>query len=171
MEWYYIAEEGRAGPFEDAEMAQQIAGGTVHRGTEVWAQGMPEWRKASTTQLAGYFVSPPPLPARRLNTYVWWMVLGPYLVSFVVESLLGGDTGISLFTAYLAMVAFGVWDAQALDRAGLERPNMGWVVVLPPVYLWERARRLGQRPTYFWVSVLLCPVLPVLLVVGNALGY
>ena len=64
---YWAAIEGKqAGPFDEAALKQQIAGGTVTRETLVWTEGMADWAKASDVGAVAklFGQAPPPLPPK-----------------------------------------------------------------------------------------------------------
>ncbi|MEM7232092.1 MAG: SPFH domain-containing protein, partial [Planctomycetota bacterium] len=54
----------QAGPFDAAQLQQQIQGGAITRDTLVWKQGMPNWTAAKDVpELTSFFGAvPPPLP-------------------------------------------------------------------------------------------------------------
>ena len=62
---YHVAVDGKpAGPFGAEQLRQQVADGTLTRGSLVWAQGMAGWQPAGeVADLAALFAAaPPPLP-------------------------------------------------------------------------------------------------------------
>lgn len=62
---YFIAVGGQqSGPFDSANLQQQITAGSVTRDTLVWKAGMAQWTKAGdVADISGLFASsPPPLP-------------------------------------------------------------------------------------------------------------
>ncbi|HBE2307500.1 DUF4339 domain-containing protein, partial [Salmonella enterica] len=42
-------------------------------------------------------------------------------------------------------------DERKLRKSGVDTTAFGWLAWLIPVYLWRRAKILGQKPAYFWV--------------------
>ncbi len=64
---YFVAINGQqSGPFNLADLANQIKSGTVTRQTLIWNQTLVEWTKAAeVAELVNYFsVMPPPLPTQ-----------------------------------------------------------------------------------------------------------
>jgi uncharacterized RDD family membrane protein YckC len=47
MQWYYVQNGQRLGPYGDADFAQLVNGGQVAAGTLVWHEGMPNWQAYS----------------------------------------------------------------------------------------------------------------------------
>lgn len=45
--WYVLVDGERAGPFELARVREQVVEGRLGPRTWVWADGMPEWRRAA----------------------------------------------------------------------------------------------------------------------------
>lgn len=58
--WYYIRNNRRAGPVDNAAMPSLIVAGAVARDTLVWKEGMNDWQPASTTELGLRFANIPP---------------------------------------------------------------------------------------------------------------
>ena len=64
---YFVALNGQqSGPFNLADLSNQIKSGTVTRQTLIWSQALVEWTKAGeVAELANSFsIMPPPLPTK-----------------------------------------------------------------------------------------------------------
>lgn len=46
--WFVLDDGERTGPFELDELRDRVRSGELGAGTWVWADGMPEWRRAAT---------------------------------------------------------------------------------------------------------------------------
>ncbi len=51
--WYYSARGQRIGPLDREAVASQIFQGGITHDTLVWREGLPDWRRAAETELAG----------------------------------------------------------------------------------------------------------------------
>ncbi|MCB6183359.1 hypothetical protein LIN78_07350 [Leeia sp. TBRC 13508] len=81
------------------------------------------------------------------NIYAWLMVLVP----------LSGMTIEYFFQIHLTFEYWIIWiilcilDAKQIRAAGYTPPSFVWVYLLPPVYLWKRARASNQGRKHFWI--------------------
>ncbi len=55
------------------------------------------------------------------------------------------------FISLILNIALGYLDERKLRKSGVDTTAFGWLAWLIPVYLWRRAKILGQKPAYFWV--------------------
>lgn len=175
-EWHYEKEGRRHGPLTEKEITTLITQRHIHANTLVWHQGQITWMPLNTTLLAAALPAtsehePPPIPNYRLNnTVVWFLAFAP-LLGFMLESVIAiliyGRRGLGyslyqlLFTHpfwYLSVIlniALSYHDEHSLKKAGIDTDGYGAMAWLVPVYLWRRAKALGQTPSYFWVWVIL----------------
>ncbi len=58
VDWYYAVGNQRVGPVSEDVFKQLISSGAVTASTKIWHEGMPEWTKASFSELKDLFVSP-----------------------------------------------------------------------------------------------------------------
>ncbi len=158
--WYYSARGQRIGPLDREAVASQIFQGRITHDTLVWREGLPDWRRAAETELAGLLrgtsLGPPRLMGEAVNNgFVWIVAFLPYFVAFL-----------PLFFAAFVNAFFCVIDAQQLKKAGHDTKGMGiMAALLVPVYLFVRASRLRQSPSYavvwvinFILSLLFLPI-------------
>jgi membrane protease subunit (stomatin/prohibitin family) len=62
---WHLAENGSTlGPFTEADLARQVAQGSLTRATMVWTQGQDGWKMAADTELARLLDSVPPPPPK-----------------------------------------------------------------------------------------------------------
>ncbi len=64
VSYYLVINDKRAGPYDEHELHDQAANGTLTKTTLVWREGMRKWRQARDLQELGPIWSslPPPLP-------------------------------------------------------------------------------------------------------------
>ncbi len=186
--WHYEYKGQRLGPVSEPQMRELIQQRVIAGSTLVWSQGQADWLPLERTELAAHLVhqvasasSPPPLPGSRVpNDVVWVLAVAP-LLGLVLESLLAGAlapsgelaeqavlvaiaSGTYWYVSLALNVALSLLDDWRLKKAGVDTAGFGKLALIVPVYLWKRAKALGQRPVYFWiwlvtfVFALLCAV-------------
>lgn len=152
--WYYASNGESSGPFSYEKMIELIKSKTVNSETKVW-NGEGDWKKAEETELKEILrnenpLTPPPLPASEIsNAFIWIVALIPVIGMFIEiaieqEILLG---------YFIANVLFCLLDERKLTKAGHKTPD-SWLVIIIPVYLWQRATILKQKRSYFWVWII-----------------
>lgn len=69
--WYYVRNNQRIGPVDEAAIISLIQNGTIERKTLVWKEGMADWIRADACELADKFAAIPPTPpGLTLTAYV-----------------------------------------------------------------------------------------------------
>ncbi|WP_447887142.1 DUF4339 domain-containing protein [Serratia fonticola] len=167
MRWHYEKDGVRHGEIVDTEMLEKIRRGELNAHTLVWQPGMPDWQPLSSTPLAVALTQrthPPVLPASRIPaTVVWILAFAPllgYLLEAFIAGMVHGDEMAAMdavfggqfwYITVLLNIALGYLDEMKLRKAGVDTTAFGKMAWLVPVYLWRRAKSLGQKPVYFWV--------------------
>ncbi|WP_147694705.1 DUF4339 domain-containing protein [Vogesella mureinivorans] len=174
--WYYEENGQRKGPVTESEMISFIKSSTVYRGTPVWKQGFPDWKKIENTDLRTHLDSttPPPLSGEHIsNTIVWILAFAPLIGYFIEWFVAGVIYSENQFAAEIAMANGKYWfitlalniilslaDEKHLKNAGHNTEKFkGWVWLVP-VYLYQRAQATKQSLAYFitWIVcfILIC---------------
>lgn len=151
----------------EEDIIERIRRGELNASTLVWQQGMLEWQPVSATSLAEILKQsevPPALPGHRIPGDVVWTLAFAPLIGYILEMWTAGLNGMSFERAYDAVsegqywfislilnIALGYLDERKLRKSGVDTTAFGWLAWLIPVYLWRRAKILGQKPAYFWV--------------------
>ncbi|MBR0875357.1 DUF4339 domain-containing protein [Bradyrhizobium tropiciagri] len=140
----------------------------IETGTQVWRKGMPEWKPLRESDLRDLVAAePPPISSKHIsNGYVWTLALLPLVIG-VIEAIVSASNQ----DAAARALAFGIqyhaskglpfqvpvvingllgWlDDRKLQQAGYgSRLTRVAAVLLTPIYLFLRAKRLEQRPYY-----------------------
>lgn len=139
-QWFYVINNQRYGPSDEASMQQLVQNHTINAGTQVWQEGMPGWAVLQDTSLraivplsaAPLAVQPPPAPIAIAGNYtaesfstmfMWfWILLAASVpLSFLV---------IGIFTAIAAVVLLYIliyryWD---LIRDGHPQTSPGQAI-------------------------------------------
>jgi hypothetical protein len=174
--WYFTENGQRRGPETTANLVELLKTEKISGDTPVWRKGLADWQPLRNTELAGHLQDTPPPVAPNFvnNSLVWTLAIAPIGYAFlagwrdtqIMEDPLGDHSFaqfIALGLPLLLNAALCLIDEQQLKRAGYADK---WLtlfgVLLAPVYLFLRAKRLRQTPTYgyawvvsFIISILL----------------
>ena len=158
--WFYAAGGMKIGPINQSEIVALLRDGTIRRDTVVWHDGMFDWKPACETELWENIVrgSPPPLPPSIVDNRLAWMiaavpVMGAFVIRSVTESSSAPPSFYLIFAGYFATYSLlSLRDANQIEKSGHSLKNIRlamwfWFV---PVYLYKRAKVLGQSPNYLW---------------------
>ncbi|EAC1714914.1 DUF4339 domain-containing protein [Escherichia coli] len=167
MNWHYEKNGVRYDNVTEEDIIERIRRGELNASTLVWQQGMLEWQPVSATSLAEILKQsevPPALPGHRIPGDVVWTLAFAPLIGYILEMWTAELNGMSFERAYDAVsegqywfislilnIALGYLDERKLRKSGVDTTAFGWLAWLIPVYLWRRAKILGQKPAYFWV--------------------
>jgi uncharacterized protein DUF4339 len=148
--WYYAAAGGQKGPLSRPEVSQLIRSGTMNRETSVWCDGMDDWKPAGESALKSEFapvpIVPPPLGGKNVpNGLAWALAFVPLL-----DVIALGNVPWSIFFGINTVLCF--FDQRRLKKAGHQAPWTAWIFFVP-VYLFVRASKARQRPSYAWVWI------------------
>src|ERR1700730_857485 len=167
-EWYYVANGTRQGPTTATAIGELLKKKEIETDTQVWRKGMPEWKSLRESDLADLVAAEPPAISRQYvgNGYVWTLAFLPLLFGIIeaavtasnqdaaARSLVLGfpyhpNKGLPPQIPLIINALLGWLDDRRLKQAGYG----SWVtrvtaVLLQPVYLFLRAKRLKQRPYY-----------------------
>ena len=167
-EWYYVVNGTRQGPTTAKAIKELLNKREIETDTQVWRKGMLEWKSLRESDLAELVAAEPPVisPQHIGNGYVWILALLPFVFGVVeaaisvsnqeaaARSLVLGfpyhpSKGLPYQVPLLINAGIGWLDDRRLKQAGYG----SWVtrataVLLQPVYLFLRAKRLKQRPYY-----------------------
>jgi GYF domain 2 len=165
--WFYTQGGQRKGPVPADKLRELLAAQTIDGETPIWRKGLENWQPLRTTEIGAQLKDePPPIAASHVNNgFVWTLAVAPIAYVFLDIAILGyqinhpyEDHAFSSTLSWLIPVlvngALCLLDEQQLKRAGY---SSGWMtfcaVLLAPVYLFLRAQRLRQTPTYGYVWI------------------
>lgn len=167
-EWYYVVNSARRGPMTADAIKDLLNKKEIETDTQVWRKGMPEWKSLRESDLGDLVATEPPaISSKHIgNGYVWTLALLPLVIG-VIEAVVSASNqeaavrSLALgfpyhpsrglpFQVPLAVNALLGWlDDRRLQQAGYgSRATRVTAVLLAPVYLFLRAKRLKQRPYY-----------------------
>lgn len=158
MEWYYLQDMERVGPFSEEEILKRLAEGNIDASVQVWNRSLPDWQPFSSSSLASLArrdasITPPPVPGAFVGTgLVWVLAFCPIIggiCTLLLSPLVNTAGGLFWITPLLTLL-LAYADDRRLNRAGYDTKRLGaaWLI---PVYLWKRAGMLHQSRAYFWV--------------------
>jgi hypothetical protein len=165
--WFYALGGQRIGPVLADKLRELLATQTIDGETQIWRKGMADWQPLGKTEIGTHLEeTPPPVRPNDINNgFVWALAVAPIAYIFVQIAIidyqtihLGEDLSFSSALVWLipalANATLCVLDEQQLKRAGY---NSGWMtlfaLLLAPVYLFMRAQRLRQAPSYGYVWI------------------
>ncbi|MEH2566730.1 DUF4339 domain-containing protein [Bradyrhizobium sp. AZCC 2289] len=169
--WFYAQHGQRIGPVPADKLRELLAAQTIDGETPIWRKGLADWQPLHATEIGAQLKdTPPPISANHVNNgLVWALAFAPIAYLFVDIALLNyqnshpaDDTFFEAFLSPLTWLvpvltngALCLVDAEQLKRAGY---SSGWMtlfaLLLAPVYLFVRAQRLRQTPSYgfLWIA-------------------
>jgi GYF domain 2 len=165
--WFYAQAGERMGPVSADKLRELLAEQTIDAETPIWRKGLIDWQPLRTTEVGAQIKDmPPPIRSSDLNNgFVWALAVAPIAYIFVQIAIvdyqafhLGEELSFSSALVWLiptlANATLCILDEQQLKRAGY---NSGWMtlfaLLLAPAYLFMRAQRLRQPPSYGYVWI------------------
>lgn len=177
-QWFYAQGGQRKGPVTAETLRELLAARMIDGETPVWRQGLADWQPLRTTEIGTQLKdNPPPIAANHVNNgLVWALALAPIAYLFLDLAILNSQTAHIIqwqddtpvydrfYETFLAPLPWLVpmltnavlclVDTEQLKRAGY---SSGWLtlfaLLLAPIYLFVRAQRLHQTPTYGFVWI------------------
>jgi hypothetical protein len=167
-EWYYVANGTRRGPTTATAIKELLNKKEIEADTQVWRKGMPEWKPLRESDLGELVAAEPPAISSKHvgNGYVWTLALLPIVLG-VIEAVVSASNqdaaaralalgvpyhasgGLPFQVPVIINGLLGWLDDRKLQQAGYgSRLTRFTAVLLTPVYLFLRAKRLKQRPYY-----------------------
>jgi GYF domain 2 len=164
-EWFYELNGSRVGPATRTKISELLAQGTLTNTTLVWKSAFgPEWRQIDATDLLQIdTTTPPPLPQSHINeVYARGLVLIPLIgagFEGFLRNVFSHVPDIAIFGFYfIANTILSVTDSKQISESGRNPNNLrlGFWFWLIPVYLYQRAKILGQKQIYVfcWIVAL-----------------
>lgn len=185
--WFYTLGGQRKGPVPAEKLRELLAAQAIDAETPVWRTGLSDWQPLRTTEIGTQLKdTPPPIAANHVNNgLVWALALAPIaylLLDLAVLKSQGShiiqwdddspvfDRFYEIFLAplpwlvpLLTNATLCLVDTRQLKRAGY---SSGWMtffaLLFAPIYLFARAQRLRQTPTYgfVWIASFIVSLIP-----------
>ena len=169
-EWFYEKNGQRIGPIQETQMLGLLETGGLDTQTLVWHPSLTQWLPLSATPLANSIqhpLAPPPLPAAVINNTIVWILAFAPIIGIFCEGFIAGavyhsehramravSEGEFFYITLIINIVLSYWDEFTQKKAGVNTSKYGKMAWLVPVYLWKRAKTLGQTPAYFWCWVI-----------------
>jgi GYF domain 2 len=165
--WFYTLGGQRMGPVPADKLRELLDDQIIDRDTPVWRKGLTDWQSLRATEIgADLEEAPPPIRSNEINNgFVWTLAVAPIAYLFVQIAIndyqtshIGEDLSFSSALIWLipalANATLCILDEKQLKHAGY---NSGWMtlfaLLLAPAYLFMRAQRLHQPPSYGYVWI------------------
>jgi GYF domain 2 len=166
--WYYVTNGVKHGPVSATTIRDLLRRKEIETDAQVWRKGMLGWKSIRESDLAELVATEPPTisPQHIGNGYVWVLAILP-LVWGVIDASINASNqqaaartialgfpyhpsrGLPFQIPIVVNALFGWLDESRLRKAGY---GSNWLraaaVLLAPVYLFVRAKRLRQTPWY-----------------------
>jgi hypothetical protein len=174
-DWYFTEHGQRKGPFSTAKMLELVQSEMIAGNMLVWRRGFAEWQPLNGTELGAHSRdTPPPIVATHVNNALPWTIavapLGYMLITGIIQAYELENPYedhpflalINFCVPALMNAALCLSDERQLKRAGYSDK---WLTVsgilLAPAYLFLRAKRLRQFPSYgiVWVACFIISIL------------
>jgi len=186
-EWYYVENGTRKGPVTQSTIEQLLSEKKLEPDAQVWRKGMKEWISIRNSELFRLVESePPPVSGDQINNSIVWVIALLPLVFGIIEAYMATRPEVVLARRLAMIPGSGLtefhereipwqitmainsilclWDERRLNKAGHSEKWMTIsAVLLVPVYLFLRAKKLKQRPIYAitWVAMLVLSIILV----------
>jgi GYF domain 2 len=167
-EWHYVANGVKKGPVSASAIRYLLNRKEIETDTQVWRKGMTDWKSIRESDLAELVASEPPAisPQHIGNGYVWTLAFLPLIWGLIDASTDASNQqalawsgisgapyhpskGLPIQIPFVINALFGWLDELRLRKAGYGSKWMrAAAVLLVPVYLFARAKRLKQKPWY-----------------------
>lgn len=157
--WHYRNSDGEeAGPLNEYEILAMINSGSIPRDTPIRRDSMADWTTAAQCELSAGLIAEVPAPTTPPNDVPAWIIAFVPLIGVVIEENIAANMPMSPWITMLlyaiSYVALTAFDTNALYSGGhLRDKSLLVTVIFVPLYLFRRARLLGQSLAYFWVWV------------------
>ncbi|MGJ5051650.1 GYF domain-containing protein [Bradyrhizobium oligotrophicum] len=167
-DWYIVEHGQRKGPFATTQILELAQSETIAGDTLIWRKGFADWQLLQNTELGAYLGNnPPPVAATYVNNALAWTIavaplgyalLTGFIQAYELETPYEDHPILTLINFLVPAVinaALCLADERQLKRAGYFDK---WLtlsgILLAPVYLFLRAKRLRQFPSYgiAWVA-------------------
>ncbi len=189
-EWHYVDSGVKKGPVSTDQLKTLLDSKKIPSDTQVWRKGMSDWKGIRDSELAELVSFEPPAISNEHigNGYVWVLAVLPLVWGMIDAGIIANNqqaAARSLILGFPYNPSRGLpWQMPfvcngllaLLDEHRLRKAGYGstwtrlFAVLLVPVYLFMRAKRLKQRPSYAitWVVTF---ILAALLVGAVQSGY
>jgi hypothetical protein len=165
--WFYALGGRRIGPIPIDKLRELLEHQIIDGDTSVWRNGMGNWQPLRNTEIGTHHrETPPPIRSSDINNgLVWALAFAPVAYIFVQIAIvdyqtahIGEDLTFSSTLIWLVPAPVNatlcILDEKQLNRAGFSSGWMTLFALLPaPVYLFLRAQRLRQTPSYGYVWI------------------
>lgn len=152
--WYYEINGHRHGPVGRSKIAELVRTNSLGADSLLWKPGMQDWQTVRHSEFSTESPLPPPLSGDAVKNGLAWAIAFAPLTGAILQAFIGGASGIHPDKLWMVTLALNLSlcaaDEKGLKNSGHAAPNAGWAFLIP-VYLYQRANKLKQPQTYFFV--------------------
>lgn len=158
LQWFYVIGSDKFGPVDLNEIKRLIKEGHITRETYVWNNQMRDWTEACRVKKLSdeLGIVSPSIPMKAVSSaYAWALATIPLLASYNAYMFTSNEYIITAIAIGLNILFFAL-DCRELNKAGKDPGNWIWTgLVLVPVYLFVRGKKMGKQYGYGITWVLL----------------
>lgn len=153
--WYYEIDGERSGPISEGKICELIKSNHLSLDNSVWKEGFKDWKSIQDTDLSIHFdkKSPPPLMGDKINNSIVWALAFAPIFGLLLENFFAGIFQSKVSSLWFITLALNItlcyMDEVRLRKAGHSSDKLKSWVWLVPVYLFQRAKLLKQKYSYF----------------------
>ncbi len=165
--WFYTQGGQRLGPVSADKLRDLLAAQLIDGETPIWRKGLGDWQPVRATEIgASLQDSPPPVAAAHVNNMLVWTLAFMPIAYVVIDAFIYGyrvnhpEADQTFLNSLTWMIPFAIngglcfGDERQLALAGHNTKNLQILaVLLAPVYLFVRAKRVKQTPIYGYVWI------------------
>ena len=165
--WFYTQGGQRLGPVTADKLRELLAAQSIDGETPIWRKGLGDWQPLRMTEIDTVLKdAPPPVAASHVNNLLVWTLAFMPIAYVFVDALIYGyrvnhpEADQTFLNSLSWMIPFAIngglcfGDERQLALAGHNTKNLQILAVfLAPVYLFVRAKRVKQPPTYGYVWI------------------
>ena len=160
--WFYTRGGQRLGPVTADKLRELLAARSIDGETPIWRKGLADWQPLRMTEFGVELQdSPPPVGASHVNNIAVWMLAFAPIAFVFIDAIVYGyrvnhpEADQTFLNSLTWMIPFaingglGFGDERQLALAGHNTRYLKILAFcLTPVYLFVRAKRVKQTPTY-----------------------
>jgi hypothetical protein len=175
QDWYFTENGQRKGPFPASALVDFLETNRISGDTSVWRKGLADWQPLKSTELGAQLQgAPPPVAPSNINNALVWIIavaplpyglFGGVIDAFKMDAPLQPHRVLDILAFLVPAVinaALCLANERQLKRAGYSDK---WLTtfgfILAPAYLFIRAKRLRQFPSYgvAWIAAFVVSIL------------
>lgn len=178
--WFYEINGEQKGPLLENELIELIKSNKLLGTNKVWREGFDDWVDIAHSELSGNLAKLPPAIPKNIsleskkekqeiskvtNLFVWILAFAPIIGEFLRALILFATykneyraieayaNGKYWYITLVLTIFLCVMDEKKLLKSGIDTSKFRIWMIFVPVYLYQRAKILGDNFTYFIIWI------------------